>query len=226
MSRIAAQFRPQAKTVCYLVWQRQCRLIKLKQKELLITLIFFLTVISSFHIAIGQGNMPIEVASATLFSSWLFALMLPFSTMLENDFRRGFLQQFYLTGVWFELIVLAQYLGYIAYYVILCLLVFPLAMLLLHIDWNLWPVFIAGGLLLTLSVGLILMLCNALVLGSASHTLIGIIALPLAIPCLILITLSTQQAAYLLVMLALWLGLVPLCILATSTAVIAAFEDG
>ncbi|MBS0236538.1 MAG: heme exporter protein CcmB [Proteobacteria bacterium] len=225
MSRIAIQFRCTTWKMLKVSLSRQARLLAARKHEFTQTVAFFFMAITLFRMSIGLTELSMELIAAISYCSWLFALMLTSSSALEADFARGYLHQFYLTGVALEVPLLAYYAISTLFYLTIWLLSSPLVMLIMDVDYDQYLPFIAAGVLMTLTLNSTLLTCRAMLLGSTPSVLLAILTIPLLLPIVIITMLSIQQLSYMFVLLLLWLGLMPISMITGAYAITTAFDD-
>lgn len=225
MSRIVVQFRCTSWQMLKAVMRRQFSLAIVRKHEFIQVIAFFFLAVTLFRVSISARGLEAELSGAIIYCSWLFALMFTSGVALETDFTRGYLQQFYLTGVSLEIPMLAHYITNMSFYCGMWLLISPLAMLVMQINDVFYLSFITTGVLFTASITCTLLACRAMLLGSAPSMILAVLAIPLLLPIIIFAVLALQQWTYMLVLLLLWLGLLPISIMAASFAAAAAFVD-
>lgn len=225
MSRIAHQMRPSNFKVFQVVFKRHCLLSIKNINELIYPIFYFLISIVAFKIAIGAKDIPFEVSVGIIFVINIFVLILTNDALLIKDYKLGFLEQFYLIGSEFSLILLAKYLAHFMIYMFISIGVIPIILFLSNIAFKYWFITLASQLLLSAIVLLFLMLSSSMLLGSKAKMLLSIIVLIFAFPSIILATLGIHNSGYLLLLIALLLFFLPIITLSCKYLVLLALED-
>ncbi len=225
MSRVAHLIRPSDFKVFKILFKRHFVLSIKNINDLIYPLFYFLTAAAVFKIAIGAAKAPPEVSIGIILVINIFVLILTCETLILRDYKLGFLEQFYLIGCEFSLVILAKYLAHLIIYAFLSICLIPVILFLNEVAIEHWLIVLVSQLLLSGIVLLFLLLSSSMLLGSKAKTLLSVIVLIFAFPALIFATLSVSNIGYLGLLLALLLFLGPIIIFASKYLIIAALED-
>ncbi|WP_084212779.1 heme exporter protein CcmB [Candidatus Jidaibacter acanthamoebae] len=225
MSRIAHQMRPSDFKVFKLIFKRQWLLSVRNFNELIYPLFYFLIAVITFKIAIGAAKATLEVNIGMIFVINIFVLILTHEALISKDYKLGFLEQFYLIGAEFALIILAKYLAQLALYVLISACLIPLVLFLTGVAVEYWHIALLSQVLLSAVVLLFLLLSSAMLLGSKANALLSVIVLVFTFPGLIFATLGINNHGYLWLLGALVLFFMPIIIVVSKYLVLIALED-
>ena len=186
---------------------------------------FFLISITLFRIASNSQPIPINISFAFIFCNLIFSILLTYKIILEDDYQKGFLEQFFILGTLPELCILAKYIAMMLIYLIQIILLIPISMILLQLDWHLLPNLLLSSITTVSIVSLLVMFSSSLTLGNTSSIINAIIVMPLTIPIIIFGILSFNNTVYLTILFALWIAALPIIIFATKHAISFAIKD-
>lgn len=225
MSRIAQQMRPSDFKVFKLIFKRQWVLSIRNFNDLIYPLFYFLVAVITFKVAIGAAKAALEINIAIIFVINTFVLILTHESLIAKDYKLGLLEQFYLIGAEFGLIILAKYLAHFVLYVLISACLIPLMLFLTGVGVEYWHIALIAQLLLSAVVLLFLLLSSAMLLGSKANALLSVIVLVFALPSLIFATLGINNQGYLWLLVALILFFLPIITIVTKYLVLIALED-
>ena len=217
MGRIAYELRPK-NTVVFIELLKRQLVTSVRDRSFIMQSIMFICISSvCWHIAVNQSFSDAKSAYAAIFIVTIFALILSSTSVLYDDYRSGFLEQMLLTGVVFEVVVLAKWLGHFTSMVIPILIVLPIIGYCLsgEIKVN----FLISGFLLIANSTLVILFANSLLLQNKSSILMPTIILPIILPNLILSMSSMSDLNYLQLFFILFIFKLPLFIFGTSYAI-------
>lgn len=226
MSKSAYQTRPKDFKIFKLIFQRQIKLSLRNLSELIHPLFYFIIASIAFKIAIGPNNYPLIISIGTLFIINIFAILLTNEALVSKDYKLGFLEQFYLIGCEFSLVVLAKYLAHFLIYSAVLICFIPALLLFNEIPSEYWAHIMCSQILLSAVVTLLLLLASSMLLGAQNKTLLSIVVLVLIFPALILSTMGVFHIEYLALLVALLFFLLPINIIASKYLIILAIQNG
>jgi heme exporter protein B len=225
MNRVAYLIRPSNFRLFKIIFKRHIILTFKNINEIMHPLIYFIIATIFFKVAMGNIKLPSMVLVGIVYTLNTFALILTNELLLVKDYKLGFLEQFYLIGNNFFLILLSKYLGHLVVYSLALLIALPIVLFLLDIEISLWLTIVFSIFLLNAEIILLLMFSSCLLLGAKSHVLLSLIVLILMLPAVIFAILSISNPSYLNLLLALLLFLGPLIFFLSRYLIEVAFED-
>ena len=156
--------------------------------RILANFLFFLISVSLFFL-LAQNQENKDFAGFYSITIILFSLLscLIFSAaeFLKKDFEDGTIEQLLISCVNFEIFTLAKILTNWLIFALPILILLPLVSLMVKMDFVLVKNFLILATLASLSINFISAFCGSLSIFENSSALIGIIALPLAAPILL-----------------------------------------
>lgn len=225
MSDFTYRFYPTSTRVFLSLLQRFFLLILRNKASYLTAILFYLVVITTFHLAIGPYEVLPLVSVGIIIVVQVFALILDAARLLREDYKLTILEQFFILGVGLETIILAKLLGFFLLYGLSSLILIPLGMVFFNIDMSLLPSLLSASFLTIINCSLVIMFCEALTLYAKSQMLLIILVLPLLVPAIILATLGVQQSYYLVLLLGITLFSLPIFVIGTKAAIKAVFSS-
>lgn len=188
--------------------------------KVLHSILFFIVAIIAFRIAVGFENIANSVLIAVVTISLLFSLVLSCETLIINDYQQGFLEQYLLTGVELELIILAKWLAHVIISVISFIIILPPVFYLLSSQLGCSITSVLAIFLMIANVVLVLLFCSALILGYNKNLLLSIISLLFNLPAIILTNICINgNPVYLWILFALLLFNLPIFIISCTMAI-------
>jgi heme exporter protein CcmB len=209
---------PSAQKTCKIIFFRQLKLSFFDGATLLNAFIFLLLSVCVFHIAIGYHVLPPITALGILMVCVIFSLILACPYLIVDDYNDGGWEQFYLTNVPLEYILLSKILAQIFCYLILFIAVSPLLFIIMQLKWQIFPNFLLAASLLICITCFNVAFASAVSIGSNNNFLAPLLTLPLAIPSAIIAIIVMHTPTYWLALLGLLIILCPVFILAGAMA--------
>jgi len=158
-------------------------------------LFFFVIFIALAGVALGGNNTALKnIATAIIWLAIIFALLLSFQSIFEDDFQDGSLEQIKTSSLTTPTYVTAKFLSHWIIVILPLIVVLPLVTLLLNLSFAdyaglLYSVLFASPALIILGG-----FCAACMVGSkSSNYLIILLAVPLFIPIVIFGTSSATS---------------------------------
>lgn len=228
MTRLLTRLSPSNRLFFTITFNRFMRLYKISWTEGLRFMTLFMMIITTFYIAFGQeiGDFKVQVNFGILLISWLFVLILSNNRSMEYDLNQGFLQQFYIYPCWFECVILARYLADLVYTMAVMIVIFPIALLMLQIQYEYYMQLFITLALFTIFVNLIISMANSIILCTKSYVIASIIIMPLIIPGMIFAIISLEQVVYVWALVSMTCILFPIIIIANTMILKIAIEEG
>jgi heme exporter protein B len=167
--------------VIYTIIKQELRLILKRPANLANSLAFFFIAISIFAISFDK-----QLNIGAIWICLLFSILLGTINIFKEDFDDGTIEQLFLSGILFELIIAAKMFAAWLIYCLPLIISIPLAATFLKLDssqiFNLTLVVT----LVTLIISFLASFCASLTLSTnSSHSLVTILVLPLAVPIII-----------------------------------------
>jgi heme exporter protein CcmB len=203
---------------CKIIFFRQLKLSFFDGATLLNAFIFLLLSVCVFHIAIGYHVLLPITALGILMVCVIFSLILACPSLIVNDHNDGTWEQFYLTNVRLEYILLSKILAQIFCYLILFITLSPLLFIIMQLKWQIFPNFLLAVSLLICITCFNVAFASTVSIGSNNNFLAPLLTLPLAIPGTIIATIVLHTPTYWLALLGLLMILCPVFILAGAFA--------
>lgn len=177
---------------------------------------FLVIMTTTFRMAMGYINLAPTMSMGILNTLIVLSLLLASNTLLHDDLKTLHLEQFIMTGVMLEVVLVAKWLAQFLILAILFAIVLPILTYMLSCDSLLSaPTFIVMALLIA-NTNAILILCNAICLGCAQTMMMAVLSMPLLIPSIILAIISVEDHSYIWLMFALFLCSFPISMISAS----------
>jgi heme exporter protein B len=183
-------------------------------------LIFFLITTSIFAITTNIDNKAIAIA--IIWICLIFGILLSSGHLFQQDFEDGTLEQLYLSGYIFEIIILAKVIANWLFNVLPLIIILPIIAMILKIPNNLLGHLILIALITSLLISFLVSFGASLTLSANSTSaMITVLILPLLIPTIIFANLGVESdfIASAKILVSLLIFLIPILTFATSLAI-------
>jgi heme exporter protein B len=179
-------------------FRREWRLLARQKADWLNPLVFFLLVLTLFPLGVGpKANLLRDMAPGIIWIGALLSVLLAAERLFKDDFRYGVLEQLVSAQQPLLCYVLAKIAANWCSTGLPLMLVSPLVMLLLGLEWPAYQALLLTLLLGTPLLSLMAALGAALTLSAdKGGILLALLILPLYIPLLIFASAAVEQASF------------------------------
>ncbi|MDA0902145.1 MAG: heme exporter protein CcmB [Proteobacteria bacterium] len=212
-----------------LIIKQELSLAFSKLSNVINPLIFFFISISIFSISFGNlvhQEIYQQLNIAVIWFCLMFSILLGANHCFKEDFEDGTIEQLFMSGYMFELIVATKILGNWITHCLPLILVVPIAAIILKLTPDLIINLILVTAIVTLIISFIASFCSSLILGAnAGYSLLTILVMPLSIPIIIFANsafINFDQQIFtssLQFLLAILVFLTPILIISTGAAI-------
>ncbi len=179
-------------------FRREWRLLARQKADWLNPLVFFILVLTLFPLGVGpKANLLRDMAPGIIWIGALLSVLLAAERLFKDDFRYGVLEQLVSAQQPLLSYVLAKIAAHWCSTGLPLMLVSPLVMLLLGLEWPAYKALLLTLLLGTPLLSLMAALGAALTLSAdKGGILLALLILPLYIPLLIFASAAVEQASF------------------------------
>jgi len=169
--------------------KQELRLIFKKFSNIINPVIFFFIAISIFAISftnLADSNIHKQLNIAIIWFCLVFSILLGLNHSFKEDFEDGSMEQLFMSGYMFEIIIVGKIFANWIIYCLPLILAIPLLVMVLGIENQVILHLTLISIIVTLIINFIASFCAGLILSSGSgHSLLTILVLPLTIPVII-----------------------------------------
>lgn len=202
----------------YTIIKQELNLVFKRPSHIVNPLVFFFIAISIFAISFDK-----QINIGIIWLCLIFSILLGSPHIFQEDFEDGTIEQLFLSGILFELIIATKMFAAWLIYCVPLIISIPLAAIFLKLDTNTIFNLMLIVVIVTLIISLLASFCASLTISThSSHSLVTILVLPLIVPIIIFANSAFEADNFYTAvkfLLALLAFLAPTLVLATSAAI-------